>query len=385
MSEIDDLASEQISTHTEQVPSSPVSDMLVNARQAKKLSQQEVADRLFLTVNYIKYIDEGLFEKIPKQAFTRGYLRSYARVVGVDGDEVVNCFEETGSKTDLEPGSLRNVTEEEVGPTKFTGPVAQTGLVGLAGVALVIFLVWWLTPPEEEMSVDSIETTEQFEASTIEPAPQSTIESIPVEMVDSFAAGADQTGQVDRQESGSLSVADGSTDTSQQNTIDDVLPEQPQQPAIEAEETPLSDRQDEDQSIHLASEDGQDETSVQPESEPAELGIDHEAVSDELELAREVTVERFQEGEYSIIRVHANGEDHLRFTFIDECWLEVTDAQDDVYADLNHAGDVVDIYGKTPFNILIGRAQAVTLLYNDQPFSLVPHISNDTAKLVVGN
>ncbi len=99
-----------------------------------------------------------------------------------------------------------------------------------------------------------------------------------------------------------------------------------------------------------------------------------------------MVVDRYQEGENIFIKVLANGGDHLRFTFADECWLEVEDAADDeIYGDLNHASDIVDIYGRAPFKILIGRAQSVTLMFNDRPVSLVPHILNDTAKLVVGN
>ena len=71
MSESDDMASEDLPLPPDELQPSAASEMLVQARQAKKLSQQDVADRLFLTVSYIRYIDEGRFDQIPEPAFTR--------------------------------------------------------------------------------------------------------------------------------------------------------------------------------------------------------------------------------------------------------------------------------------------------------------------------
>ncbi|MEX1237317.1 MAG: helix-turn-helix domain-containing protein, partial [Pseudomonadales bacterium] len=71
---------------------SAVSKLLIEAREAKGLSQKEVAEQLYLTVTFIRYIDEGAFDKIPKPAFIKGYLRSYARVVGLDGDAVIEAY-----------------------------------------------------------------------------------------------------------------------------------------------------------------------------------------------------------------------------------------------------------------------------------------------------
>ena len=52
-----------------------------------------MADQLFLTTLYIHHIDAGEFEKIPKVAFIKGYLRTYARAVGLDGNAIVSAFE----------------------------------------------------------------------------------------------------------------------------------------------------------------------------------------------------------------------------------------------------------------------------------------------------
>ena len=365
MSETDDLASQPLQTACDEEQTSPVAEMLVRAREGKNLSQQDVADQLFLTVTYIKYIDEGRFDKIPKPAFTRGYLRSYARIVGVSGDEVVSCYEEANGKGDLASGSLHNVTEEEVGTARFTGPVAQTGVFGLVGAGLLIFLVWWLVPTEEEVSEGGLDVAEPFVATTPERDPQAAGESTSVGPADSDQALLAESGPAAEP---ILAPA------RQQAAVDEATAETPPETVIDGT-SPVSAQDDEEAAVLV-----DDSLDV---AEPLDAGDDEPIAS---ESAREVSIERYQDGEYRVISVLADGEDHLKFTFVDECWLEVEDVEEFVvYADLNHAGDIVDIYGQAPFRILIGRAQSVTLLFNDQPFSLVPHILNDTAKLVVGN
>ena len=121
----------------------------VAAREKLGLTQKEVADKLFLTTTFIKYIDEGEFDKIPKPAFIKGYLRSYARVVELSGDEMVALYE--AALTAGEPeAEIRGVTEESVGTAAITGPVLQTGLIGLAGLALIVGIVWWAGSSDEE-------------------------------------------------------------------------------------------------------------------------------------------------------------------------------------------------------------------------------------------
>ena len=68
------------------------SELLVEARQRLGLSQKEVADELYLTTSFIEYIDVGEFASIPKPAFIKGYLRAYARVVELSGDEIVALY-----------------------------------------------------------------------------------------------------------------------------------------------------------------------------------------------------------------------------------------------------------------------------------------------------
>jgi cytoskeleton protein RodZ len=134
---------------TENTPESiGPSELLRAAREKLGLSQKEVADRLFLTTTYIKNIDDGEFDKLPKPAFVKGYLRTYARVVELSGDEVVALYEASVEADEPLP-EIRGVTEEDVGIGSITGPVLQTGIIGLVGLIGVIVLIWFLVSGDD--------------------------------------------------------------------------------------------------------------------------------------------------------------------------------------------------------------------------------------------
>lgn len=85
---------------TEHHDSSPVAispgEMLREAREARGLSQSEVAARLNLRVSLVRDIELDRFDQQTATTFTRGYLKIYARLVGISEDEVVAAYETLG-------------------------------------------------------------------------------------------------------------------------------------------------------------------------------------------------------------------------------------------------------------------------------------------------
>lgn len=329
---------------------------LVAAREQLGFSQKEVADKLFLTTTFIRYIDAGEFERIPKQAFVKGYLRSYARVVNLSGDDIVALYEEELEAHAPEP-EIKGVTEENVSSSAITGPVLQTGLIGLGGLILIVALVWWLvsepdepTPVVTQPTVNAPERPEpvaedfDFIAETAEPVLGSTeqveLEETLQQSLELAAAGPAET-----------------VDSVENSDDEDTSPGA----AAQSEELAAQG----DQAPEM-----QGETGLSPaEDEPLE----------------EVRFERTTDGKRSFITVDAGGFDQVELSFADECWVEVEDVTRGlIYNDLNREGDVLTIYGTAPFEILLGKATGVEMIYNGRPFEVGPYISRDeTAKLTV--
>lgn len=77
-----------------------VGDVLRDARIAANWTIAEVANKLNLTVNAVESIETSRFERLPGITFARGYIRSYAKILGLDANQLVKQFDQTvGSNT----------------------------------------------------------------------------------------------------------------------------------------------------------------------------------------------------------------------------------------------------------------------------------------------
>lgn len=71
-----------------------IAALLVNARNEAALSQVDVAEQINLPLRTIKALETDDFENLPEATYVCGYLRNYARVVGINADLLVNTFKE---------------------------------------------------------------------------------------------------------------------------------------------------------------------------------------------------------------------------------------------------------------------------------------------------
>ena len=337
-----------------------VSELLIEAREAAGLSQADVAAKLYLTHTFIRYIDEGDFHKIPKgTAFIKGYLRAYAREVGLDGDAIVQRYESALPGSD-DVAPIRDVTEETVGPVTFTGPVLQTGLMALGGLVIVIALVWYFAGADSPEPDSGTRAAPEPRAAMTPGAPRQQQElpsqdalfgsepdlvaatSDPAELVGEAEAEAEASGLTD-----ALVAADDSATA--------VGFGEPTGPEAAHEDIPAP-------------------STLVPEGSGDAM--------DEFEDPG-VSIERERAGEERRITVTADGSDVLEFSFTDDCWVQIEDTVDKViYADLNRGGDVMSVTGSGPFTVLLGKAPAVRMRYNGARFDLSRYtMSDETAKV----
>lgn len=73
-------------------------ELLRSQRETLGLSVQHVADTLNLTMHFIRSLESDSYEKLPGDVFVRGYIRSYARLVGLDPDQLIEIFDAYGDK-----------------------------------------------------------------------------------------------------------------------------------------------------------------------------------------------------------------------------------------------------------------------------------------------
>ena len=360
------------------------SAMLLEARSRAGFTQKEVADQLFLMTSFIRHIDEGRFDKLPKPAFVKGYLRSYARVVDLSGDEVVANFEasQLPIQDDME---MKDVTDEPMGSSTYTGPVFLTGAVGFAGVVIITSLVWIFSDTNEEPTASVISQNEtvsnevealQLPSRTMTLTPETTLGGVSVDQ-----RSLDQADSVRSDEVGldqPLAAAIDSEDIQPE----EILYEDEEMAATFSSISVLPDEiaAAEPEAVSLDQDDGlatPTENTIEVEDQVAE-----QLVASAVEIQRgQVTINGLE-----ITTISAGGEDELFFQFSDNCWVEIDDAKGvEIYADLNRDGDALRISGVAPFSILLGKGPSVSLQFNGETVDVGRYTSSDdTAKLRLG-
>ena len=111
--------------------------MLKSARLEKGLSLREVSTKLCIRQTYLSAIEEGRYKDLPWAAYTSGFVRSYASLVGLDSIDVMAKYQEEIAVHEKRPELIMPESKQ-----KFFLP--KTVVVLLACVAaLGVYLIWY--------------------------------------------------------------------------------------------------------------------------------------------------------------------------------------------------------------------------------------------------
>jgi transcriptional regulator with XRE-family HTH domain len=72
---------------------SDISLLLKETRQKYGLTLEDVAQRTYIKLPYLEALEEGRLEALPAPVYTYGYIRQYAKLLGLDGGELVARFQ----------------------------------------------------------------------------------------------------------------------------------------------------------------------------------------------------------------------------------------------------------------------------------------------------
>jgi cytoskeleton protein RodZ len=273
---------------------------LRTAREALSVSVAQIANTLKLPVRIIECIETNDFKELPSPAFTRGYIRAYAKLIELDADQFVRDYD-TAEGMDNEPALVVEAQKTDFRelPQRYPGWVLG-GSVVVVGVIAV--LVLWIVWPE----TDAADSSRKVEIPFTEP------------FVDSFSDfgedSPDSAHEIRVAASGTSETLVSGADVRQPDRMDEVV-------------------------------------------------------------VRTV----FPEGAEALVF-----QQHLKFEFSNDCWVEVRDRTGLIYTDLNRRGQDLSLRGEAPFTITLGYVPGVYLEYNDEPVALSPHTRNNVATLVLG-
>lgn len=302
-------------------PSSPGAQ-LRRAREARGESVSEVAFALKLSPRQVDALERDEFDALPGMAFVRGFMRNYARYIGLDAAPLLEAVQRLGGLGSPDLSPIRNADGDlPSGGSHRSGsfPAGAVVLVLLLMLATGWYFDWFRTgsAPSAETAVES--------APSFVPAPTQPME--PQSVVPSMAPLA----------------VEAAAPTPAPLAADVALPS----PAPDAAAVVL-----------------------QPVSEPLVAapvaGAPVPAAAPEAAAAGPL------------------GGGQLSFRFGADSWVEVRDASGTiVHSGTNRAGSTRNVQGTAPFTLVVGNAASVTLEHDGKPVDLAAHLRGSVARLTL--
>jgi len=332
-------------------------ETLRKVRESKSLALGDVAAQLNLTAQALRNLEAGEFERLPGHTFARGYVRAYAKLMGLDPNRLVAEFDQyTG--TDASGSSVSSLTRIEEPARVSQSLVKIFSIVALAALGGLGFY-WWQGEHQrsdeqvgsvgiEHVEVESADGTTEIHP-LAEPEDQAVAEA-QLELPLAEVPPATEQAQ-----------ADGEAGTPAQTD-----------PAAAAPRAQASGEQAGQEAAPAAAQApvAADQSAPAPAAEPANA-----AAAPTAPAAENITAPV----------APAAGEAVVNLQFTADCWTQLTDADGKVLLSaLKRRGDSVELVGKAPLELRRGYARDAVVLVNGQPVDVASSTHGETARLKLG-
>lgn len=116
-------------------------DLLKQGREAAGLTREVVAERLNLLLIQVVALEQNDFKRFPGETFVKGHLRSYARLLKLDCDQILQAY--CGTANTLAPQPVPAEQAFHWRPVRLTKQATQwRRYSGLAAALAVIVAMW---------------------------------------------------------------------------------------------------------------------------------------------------------------------------------------------------------------------------------------------------
>jgi cytoskeleton protein RodZ len=130
-------------------------EWLRRQREMREISLRDIAERTKISLRYLEAMEEDRFDVLPAPIFAKGFLREYARYVGLSPDEVVNHYL---SVQDPQEGMEEGMEDTRPGRERARRTRGWTWglfllLAGALLLALVAVFAWWAQKRRDDSSM----------------------------------------------------------------------------------------------------------------------------------------------------------------------------------------------------------------------------------------
>lgn len=103
-------------------------EFLKKERELRRITLEEISKDTKVHTRFLEAIEQDDLSALPAKAFAKGFLRSYARMVGLDEEQIITNFE-----------YCHHIMQPE--ESAETGPSQASGLARHKGLFLIVFAI----------------------------------------------------------------------------------------------------------------------------------------------------------------------------------------------------------------------------------------------------
>ena len=292
------------------------------AREAQNMAVADVAAKLKLTPRQIEALEEEDLSHLPSEIFVRGFVRNYARLVGLEPDSLIAPVDVQAEVSEAITAPNAGLVVDSSGIRRW---LVYPMLVLAAFLILVAALYHWLRQGEDTLITTPPELATQTQTLTPTPAPAAPLVT-PAPAPAPAAAPA----------------ADAAVITPL------ALPNVVTPPASDVKAP----------------------ANAEPAMATAPAAV--KPAAPEAEAAP-------SNGGGSV----QSGTRGMRFEPAQDAWIQVVDGKGNRFSRLVRAGTAESFYGEPPFRLVVGEAALVKLTYNGHSIDLTPFIGQKVARLTL--
>lgn len=326
-------------------------ETLRQARESNGWSLAEVALKLNLTVTSLSNLEAGAFDKLPGHTFARGYIRAYAKLLGMDQTALVQQFDQS-TGTDSQGSNVHALGRIEE-PVRVSHTILR--IVSLLLLIAVIGggFVWWQDQTSQRtkdltsLAPEHVEVEGADGTTQIHPIDEPEDQAVAEGQAEGATALALPQSETTAESTGAEPAAPATAPAAPAATP--TAPVQTPAPVVAAPATPT------------ANVPATPAPTVAAPAVPATPAPTAQAAAP------------------------VAGEGQVSVQFVADCWTQVTDGTGKVlFSGLKRKGDSLSVAGKPPFAVRLGYARGAQVSYNGQSVDTAPFTSGETARLKLG-